>query len=383
MAGISKKKIKTKKGEVIKYTITYYDIFGKQHTSGIYDTIKDAKKDLHKFEKIFNSDKNVTIGEILSAYINECKKKNRTKSTIEYYERTRDLYLKDYLLVKYFKMSKINWQELIYALRNDFSPHVADGCYRTLRAVFNWAKEENLIEDNTFAKVKTVPKPDKLHNHFDVDEVLKLLEICKRNFIEYYPLFFTLVGTGMREGEIFGLLKENIDFEKNIIKVCSQFTKGEFKKETKTKKIRLVYMFPTLAHILKKHIENDTTASNLVFHNSKGNFLNPSNVRNRFWLKLLELAGYPPNYARIHDLRGTNTDLAAVLELPITFSQEQLGHASPTTTLQNYAQTNSTMRKIGVNKFEEIFKKCEQNESKAKNEQKSNVVYLFPNARTV
>ena len=42
MAGISKKRIKTKNGEITKYTITYYDVFGKQHTSGIYDTIKES-----------------------------------------------------------------------------------------------------------------------------------------------------------------------------------------------------------------------------------------------------------------------------------------------------------------------------------------------------
>jgi len=46
MAGISKKKIKKGEKVIIKYTITYRDIFGKQHTSGLYDTIKEAKKDL-------------------------------------------------------------------------------------------------------------------------------------------------------------------------------------------------------------------------------------------------------------------------------------------------------------------------------------------------
>ena len=49
MAGISKKTIRTKKGTVIKYTISYYDIFGIQHTSGIYDTKKEAKKDINKY----------------------------------------------------------------------------------------------------------------------------------------------------------------------------------------------------------------------------------------------------------------------------------------------------------------------------------------------
>lgn len=40
MAGISKKRIKTKTGEKVKYTITYTDIFGKRHTSG-YKPLND------------------------------------------------------------------------------------------------------------------------------------------------------------------------------------------------------------------------------------------------------------------------------------------------------------------------------------------------------
>ena len=48
MAGISKKRIKTKKGYITKYTITYRDVFGKQHTSGVYETLKEAKKHLYE-----------------------------------------------------------------------------------------------------------------------------------------------------------------------------------------------------------------------------------------------------------------------------------------------------------------------------------------------
>ena len=377
MAGISKKKIKTQKGEIIKYTITYYDIFGKQHTSGIYNTIKDAKKDLNNFEKKISDKKTIDIGFIIKNYINECVKKKRATRTINFYKSNMENYLKEYLPIKYFKMTKKEWQDLIYKLRDVHTPYIANGCYRTIRAALNWAKDEGYIETNTFIKVQPVELPEVEHNHFDSDEILNLLEICKINFPEYYPLLFTFVGTGMREGEIFGLLKENINFERNIITVCTQYTGGEFKRQTKSKKIRTVYIFPTLAKVLKNYIKNDKTDSPLVFHNSKGNFLHPSNLRQRFWLKLLKITGYPPNYARIHDLRGSNTDVSAELDLPISFSQDQLGHASPTTTLKFYNKTNNSIRQQSVNKLEKVFGKCEQNMSKVGNFEKTNII-IFP-----
>ena len=45
MAGISKKTQKLKNGKVkLFYTITYRDVYGKQHTSGIYATKKQKLK---------------------------------------------------------------------------------------------------------------------------------------------------------------------------------------------------------------------------------------------------------------------------------------------------------------------------------------------------
>ena len=62
MAGISKKRVKTKGGkEVIRYVITYRDVLKKQHTSGYYETLKEAKKDLGKFENIGPNIKNCLL----------------------------------------------------------------------------------------------------------------------------------------------------------------------------------------------------------------------------------------------------------------------------------------------------------------------------------
>lgn len=377
MAGISKKKIKTKKGESIKYTITYRDIKGKQHTSGSYRTKQEALKDLPKFQKLRLDNKNLEIGQAVDLYIDEVKKRGRAKKTIEFYENHRDNALKPYINLKYSKLIKSDWQNILYEIRDNNTPQTANGVHRTLRAVFNFLKDEGVISENTFKRVKPVEVIQKEFNHFEPDEILNLLDICKKNFPKHYALFFAFVGTGMREGELFGLLKENVDFEKNCIKVCTQYTGEEFKTYTKTKKNRMVFLFPTLAQVLKEHIENDKTESKLVFHNEKGNFLHLSNFRQRFWHKLLKAAGYPEDYARIHDLRGSYSDLAPTLGLSITFSKDQLGHTTEATTLKNYMKTNNTMRKEGIKKLEEVFSKCEPNVSQKEKQPQSNIIY-FP-----
>lgn len=375
MAGISKKKT----GKGIKYVITYRDVFGKQHTSGLYDTKAQARKDLYKYERKRPKEK-ITLGKLFDKYIQECIRRNRAKRTVAYYNEIKKYYLEPYMTLQYQNFNRSDWQELLYEIRDKHSPNAADGCFRTLRAVINWAEYEELITENTFKKVKRIELADKEYNHFDIDEIIKLLNNCKLYFPDKYVMLFTFIGTGMREGEIFGLLKENINFEKNIIKVCTQYTNGEFKIETKTKKIRSIYMFPTLAQLLKKHIKKDETQSKLVFHNKNGGFFHHTNIRERFWKKLLELSGYPRNYARLHDLRGTNSDIAVAIGLPITFAQDQLGHASAITTLKNYNKTNNTMRKNGVMKLEEVFQKCENFVRTEGRTSQNNVLYFPKNA---
>ena len=75
MAGISKKRVKTKGGIVTKYAITYRDVFGKQHTSGIYDTQKEAKRHLWKFEEIETDSKGVTFGMVFQEFLKRAKLK--------------------------------------------------------------------------------------------------------------------------------------------------------------------------------------------------------------------------------------------------------------------------------------------------------------------
>ena len=129
MAGISKKTIKTKNKTVTKYTITYRDVFGKQHTSGLYSTYKDAKKDLSKFESTNNNEKSITMGRIFNEFLQKAHLKY-SPSTYDIYMLYYNKYLKSLDNIKYSKIDSIQVQDFFNRLEKNTTPNVAKHCLK-------------------------------------------------------------------------------------------------------------------------------------------------------------------------------------------------------------------------------------------------------------
>ena len=362
MAGISKKKIKTKKGTITKYTITYRDIFGRQHTSGLYDTIKDAKRDLTKFENINPNNQNITYGLIFKHYLEKVKKKYAA-NTIDNYTRYYNKYFKEVESVKYNKIDSITWQNFFDDIAKN-SIHIAQVCLKMAKAAVNYSIKHELIESNVFDKIEMLelPKPD--INHLTIEEIKLVLAECKRSYSEYYALLYTFIGTGAREGEIFALTKDDFNYEEKSIRINKQFTRNRLVSKAKTASSnRLIYIFDDLAEILKDHIKTLTNDNPLLFPNKAGNYLNPNNLRTRFWRRLLKLCNINKR-VRLHDLRGSYIDMVLSSGLSVKFAQNQAGHSQSETTLNVYARNNKDMVNKATECIENIFsKKCEQNVS--------------------
>jgi len=73
----------------------------------------------------------------------------------------------------------------------------------------------------------------------------------------------------------------------------------------------------------------------LVFANSKGLPLDPSNFRDRFWNTLVKAEGLPKGFT-FHSLRHTYASHMLSSGAPVEFVQRQLGHSSYQTTLSIY-----------------------------------------------
>lgn len=379
MAGISKKRIKTKTGEKIRYTITYTDIFGKRHTSGYYETIKEAKKDLWKFEEV-KTNKNITYDFIFSNFLDKVKTKN-SENTYNNYIRYYNYYFKKYDLIDYDKVNSLHWQDVFDKISKENSPYVAIMSLKMCKAAVNLLIKHDLIEKNVFNKIELIkpPKPD--INHLTIDEIRLILETCKKAFPQYYALLYTFIGTGAREGEIFALEKSDFDYAEKKIKINKQFTKNKLFLHPKTASSnREIYLFNDLAETINEHIKTLKPDNPLLFPNKNGRYINISNIRNRLWLPLLKLCGIEKR-VRLHDLRGSYIDMVLSSGLSVKFAQNQCGHSKSETTLNVYARNNNDMILHATNQLNTLFGKNQQKISKIKNEGKNKII-PFPKRRS-
>jgi integrase len=153
---------------------------------------------------------------------------------------------------------------------------------------------------------------------------------------KYRTIFMLAVFTGARQGELLGLKWEDVDWTACQINIKRTFNKGRFfatKTKTSNRKIDLG---PTVIAELKKwKLACPQNKLDLVFPNKAGAPINYSNMVTRYYRPALETADLPK--IRFHDLRHTYASLMMSHGENIKYIQSQLGHSSPTVTLNVYA----------------------------------------------
>jgi len=94
----------------------------------------------------------------------------------------------------------------------------------------------------------------------------------------------------------------------------------------------------------------------LIFPNEAGNPMNHNNMVNRYFSPVLKTAKLPR--MRFHDLRHTYTSLLIEQGENIKYIQTQLGHSSPTVTLNVYSHLMRDSNQKAANTLEStIFAK--------------------------
>jgi integrase len=123
------------------------------------------------------------------------------------------------------------------------------------------------------------------------------------------------IHTGLRQGELLALKWEDLDLEARTLRVRRTLTYAGGKHsiaEPKTKKSRRTVRLTTAGvAALRDHLERQMgemegsgsfyKPSELLFANKTGGTINPSNLRNRSFARLLKRAKLPET-TRFHDL---------------------------------------------------------------------------------
>lgn len=201
----------------------------------------------------------------------------------------------------------------------------------------------------------------------DEDQISAFLKAIKGN--QYEDLFITTLFSGMREGEVCGLLWDCVNLDKGTILVNKQLqlvrnTKGEHRLvPTKNSKGRSITLAPFVVSVLRRvkltQLENRLRCGECwegnghVFTDESGHYLKPQAVRREF-KKVVTSIGLPD--ARFHDLRHSYAVAAIKSGDDIKTVQENLGHATAAFTLDVYGHVTDKMKQDSANRMEQFIK---------------------------
>lgn len=303
-------------------------------------------------------------------------------STKENYEGVYRIYIKN------SSLSKIKVKDLkLIDVQKFYNHWVINGCtinrikniHKILRPFIRYLYDNNIIIKD-FSNSIILPKEDektKLAKEnkiipFTIEEQKKFLESIKGHHLEI--LFITALYSGLRQGELFALTWNDINFEESYIDVNKTYryianvslngrSSGHSSIQTpKTaKSIRKVPIPKFLTKMLiqykkeqKLHkiryadVYND---NNLVFCNDVGNYLVDSTVGRNFKI-ILTKSKIP--LRKFHDLRHTYaTKLFELGEEPKTV-QELLGHSTVSITLNTYTHVLESVKEKAISKLDKL-----------------------------
>jgi integrase len=168
-------------------------------------------------------------------------------------------------------------------------------------------------------------------------------------------MWFLLLTTGMRRGEVVGLRWADIDLDGEVLSVSRAIASVDgvaMETEPKTAKgRRAIALDPATVDALRRHRERQAaerdlvgdgwTDSGAVFTYPDGRTLHPDHVMVTF-RRLVTGAGLP--LIRLHDLRHTAATLALAAGVHPKVVQERLGHSSIGITLDTYSHVVQGMQ---------------------------------------
>lgn len=189
--------------------------------------------------------------------------------------------------------------------------------------------------------------------YWNREESEKFLGQVAVDYPQFYPIFLTLLRTGVRMGEAAGMFWEDIDFDTWRIRLRRQFTTDRVWGTLKDEDERTVGLSPQLARVLRQHqgktflrdpvhviIGDHVHQGHLVFVNSRGGPITSDTIKKARDV-CCKRAGV--KRIRIHDMRHTVATLLRRQGVSVEDIAELFGHADSQMT-QRYAHIMPEVR---------------------------------------
>ena len=175
-----------------------------------------------------------------------------------------------------------------------------------------------------------------------------------RQVVEPHRTMVSLVAaTGLRIGELLALRWSSVDLEAGTLTVRESVFEGKFQLPKTQKALRTIPLGRHVVAALSAHRERVTRRApeDLVFGNRRGDPLRESKVLTN----VLQPAAQAVGLGRVtwHQFRHIHSSLLNDLKVPVKIAQEQLGHASISTTLNIYTHVVDASHRRAVEDLEQ------------------------------
>ena len=230
-------------------------------------------------------------------------------------------------------------EALVMGLSGKLAASTVETVYRYVAAVFGAAVRDRLIPSTPCDRIK-LPKINATKVvPLEVSEVLAIADALDDR---YRALVLLAAGTGMRQGECFGLTVDRVDFFRKRITVDRQRNTvaeaeelfGPLKTPASERTIPLA---DVTVHELSEHLRRYGAGPEGLIFTTEGGVPMQRNRFGDLWRGMRRRSPDVPDRAKFHDLRHFYASMLIRQGESVKVVQARLGHASASETLDTYS----------------------------------------------
>lgn len=350
-----------------RYVLDFYDSKGhrQRQTLKAGTTFKKAKEKLRKIEEevargTYAPENRVpTFNEVAQAWL-EFKKPNLRASTWSVYEGHTKNHFSEF---EGFKVNRITVAMVEKYIGEQQSAGMPIATIRkilvSLNQIMRYAARHGYISYNPLS-VAERPRAPQIDEGEEGKKIRVLTPAEITTFLDtvkdqkYRTLFMLAIMSGARQGELLGFKWSDVDWKANQITVERTFNnQAWYQPKTKGSR-RRIDLGPSMMRELKLwKLACPQNELDLIFPSGSGGPIDHHNLVRRHFLPALEDANI--GKVRFHDLRHTFASLLIEQGENIKYIQTQLGHSTPTVTLNVYAHLMKSTNQESARRLEGII----------------------------
>lgn len=351
MASIQKRQFKN---NVIAYRVLWRDETGRQLQSGGFDTKKAAEVYKAQVEAevsrgIFNDPTKARTS--FGTYAEQWYGLRQQTLDVSASRAKERSMLNSRILPRWDKVplpqiSNQAVREWIVSLNDDLAPASVRTVYVIFTQIMKQAAIDGYLPAGSPVGKNLVPLPkDTKHIKFlSQDQLTDLLALAKEMFPAHYALIHLAANTGMRQGELFGLVRSDYSSLGAFIQINRSRKRvpgsATYLGLPKTGNVRRIDIDPGTKKHLDDHLvavdemDFDRDYEHFIFPAPHGDAMIPTNWNRRVWHPLRVAAGHPDLH--FHDLRHTHATLLFEFGNDAHTIAQRLGHSSTRMTIDVY-----------------------------------------------